>query len=83
MPWSIAVVLIVAMVLLIPLYALRTKAQRGNRRRGAASEREQRLQNEVAELRDRVATLERIVTDGRYHLDKEFEKLHAGADGAR
>ena len=83
MAWSTAILLIVAMSLLIPLYALRTKAQRGKHRRGEASERERRLQNEVADLRDRVATLERIVTDGRYHLDKEFEKLHAGADGAR
>jgi len=76
MAWPTAIFLIVAMSLLIPLYALRTKAQRGKRGR-QDDEREQRFQREIDELRDRVATLERIVTDGRYHLDREFEKLGA------
>ncbi len=33
------------------------------------------LREEVAELKDRVATLERIVTDEKYSLNKEFENL--------
>lgn len=33
------------------------------------------LREEVAQLKDRVATLERIVTDEKYSLNKEFENL--------
>lgn len=33
------------------------------------------LEHEVDELRERVATLERIVTDDKYTLDREIEKL--------
>ena len=72
MPWSIFVLLIVAMTLAIPLYAMYLKSQRF---RHSASEREEQLERELAELRDRVETLERIVTDRRYDLDKEFEDL--------
>ena len=73
-----AIFLIVAMSLCIPLYALRVKAQsrRGNQR---SNEREEQIDRELAALRDRVETLERIVTDGRYDLDREFDNLRAGA----
>ena len=33
------------------------------------------LKQEIADLKDRVATLERIVTDEKYSLNKEFENL--------
>ena len=33
------------------------------------------LRSEVAELKERVATLEKIVTDEKYQLNKEFENL--------
>ena len=33
------------------------------------------LKQEVSELRERVATLEKIVTDEKYTLNKEFENL--------
>lgn len=33
------------------------------------------LKQEVAALRERVATLEKIVTDEKYSLNKEFENL--------
>ena len=74
MPWSITVFLIVAMTLAIPLYALHVQKLKHRRRKGD-SEREERLERELAQLRDRVETLERIVTDRRYDLDREFENL--------
>ena len=33
------------------------------------------LKQEVSDLRERVATLEKIVTDEKYSLNKEFENL--------
>lgn len=33
------------------------------------------LESEIAKLKERVATLEKIVTDENYNLKKEFEKL--------
>ena len=74
MPWSITVLFIVAMTLAIPLYALHVQKLKHRRRKGDSA-REERLQRELAELRDRVETLERIVTDRRYDLDREFENL--------
>ena len=82
MAWSTAIFLIVAMSLCIPLYALRVRGQRNRRGRGAAEREEQlerKLGGEIAELRDRVETLERIVTDQRYGLDQEFDRLRTGA----
>ena len=46
------------------------------KRKGKVETREtDALKNEVSELRERVATLERIVTDEKYSLNKEFENL--------
>lgn len=42
---------------------------------GMKGESEQLLNQELASLKDRVATLERIVTDEKYQLNKEFENL--------
>ena len=72
MPSTVFVLLIIAMGLTVPLYAMYLKSRR---HRHSASEREEQLERELAELRDRVETLERIVTDRRYDLDKEFEDL--------
>ena len=35
----------------------------------------QKTKQEVSDLRERVATLEKIVTDEKYSLNKEFENL--------
>ena len=72
MPWSMVVLIIVVMSLSIPLYALHVKSLR---RRTDTSERDEQVDRELATLRDRVETLERIVTDRRYGLDREFERL--------
>ncbi|MCC2606300.1 hypothetical protein [Planctobacterium marinum] len=35
----------------------------------------ERLQAEISQLKERVATLEKIVTDEKYQLKKEFDSL--------
>ena len=58
-------------------FTLGKKAKR-YRRSAAATEKaddQARLQQEVADLRERIETLERIVTDSRYDLKREFDKL--------
>ena len=67
-------------VLLIVVAALSyTAAKQRRRRKGQSvhSEHEQRLEQEVAELRARVETLERIVTDDGYDLKRELANLEA------
>lgn len=72
--WGPTVLLIVVAAL-----AYTAAAKQRHRRKGqtAASEREQRLEHEVAELRARVETLERIVTDDGYDLKRELANLEA------
>ena len=45
------------------------------RNASANSARTETLEDEVHALRERVETLERIVTDDKYNLDREIEKL--------
>ncbi|NVD43443.1 hypothetical protein [Qipengyuania atrilutea] len=35
------------------------------------------LRAEIGSVKDRLATVERIVTDSGYHLTQEFERLHS------
>jgi len=74
MSWTTAVVLIVAMTTIPAFLASWGKAKRHKH----SGQRDERTERELAELRDRVETLERIVTDGRYTLDQEFERLEDG-----
>ena len=70
------VLLIVAMSLSIPILKIWTNYLRDrNRRADADNGQTQAMEAELAELRDRVETLERIVTDERHHLDREFDRL--------
>lgn len=80
MPWSNAIFLIVVMTLAIPLLAIWRGAPSKKFRREVRErdEREKRLQGEVDDLRERVETLERIVTDSGYNLRREFETLNPG-----
>ena len=45
------------------------------RKASANSARTETLEDEMDALRERVETLERIVTDEKYNLDREIEKL--------
>ena len=46
-----------------------------NRHSGKSKHQTSALEQEITELKDRVATLERIVTDEKYQLNKQFESL--------
>ena len=80
MPWSTAIFVIAVMTLAIPLLAIwrNTPAKKARREAREQAEREKRVQGEIDDLRERVETLERIVTDSRYDLRREFETLHPG-----
>ena len=76
MTMATAIFLIVAMSLSIPLLKIWTgHLRRKQTVRGADQDRVGALEAELDELRERVQTLERIVTDERRHLDGEFERL--------
>ena len=80
MTWATAVFLIVAMSLSIPLLKIWTNhARRRQAQAGADDTRVASVEGELTELRERVETLERIVTDERHRLEREFDRL----DGAR
>ena len=72
------VVLIVAMVMIGSIF----KARYGHRRRGAMCEAEpaerienQRLREEVTELKERIKVLERITVDKENTLARQIEEL--------
>ena len=75
-PWSVMVLLIVVCALAF-MASVRNRRRSRHRREHDAqgSEREEQLQQEIADLRQRVETLERIVTDRRYTLEREFDAL--------
>lgn len=77
MSWSAAIVLVAAMIFAIPLLAIWTRRPRSQRDNGRRDEVVDALQAEVLALRERVETLETIVTDNRYALESEFEELEA------
>lgn len=52
-----------------------TNSGKAKRKSKGDSREADALREEVSELRERVATLERIVTDEKYSLNKEFENL--------
>ncbi len=46
-----------------------------NRKRGVDDEDLRTLYGEIDRLRERVETLEKIITDDKYELHREFQKL--------
>ena len=80
MSWATAIFLIVAMSLSIPLLKIWTNHQRKRKTHADVDEaRVGSVETELDELRERVETLERIVTDERHRLEREFDQL----DGTR
>ena len=76
MTWATATVLIVALSFSIPLMKIWTNHQRRRKTHESVDDaRVGSVEAELAELRERVETLERIVTDERHHLDREFDRL--------
>jgi hypothetical protein len=66
------VVLIVAIVVLGKVFAERARSRRGRPEVDAENER---LRQEMAGLKDRIATLERLATDKRQLLADEIDAL--------
>lgn len=83
------VVLIVAIVGITGVLRARYghKGQDGAAGRPEAAERSDRLEAEVRQLKDRIAVLERIVTDGDHQrgiaLEREIEALRDAREGVR
>ena len=77
MDWSTVVLLIVFMAVGMPMLvgALKVWTSRPSQQSEETNATVQSLEREVAALRDRVSTLEAIVTDDGYRLTQEIDKL--------
>lgn len=76
MSWATACVLIVALSFSVPLMKIWTNYQRRRQTRdGVDDARVGSVEAELSALRERVETLERILTDERHRLDREFDRL--------
>ncbi len=75
--FGFVLVVLFAFVLPIVIYGIRTSHQKKMAKFGAEDERieAQALEAELVSVKERLAVLERIVTDGRYELDQEFKRL--------
>lgn len=74
MPTYQFIIAIVAIVggLSYAAYELHVKSQLKSKR---SSKGDEELKNEIAQLKERVAVLEKIVTDEKYNLRKEIDSL--------
>ncbi|MBQ4835982.1 MULTISPECIES: hypothetical protein [Pseudoalteromonas] len=54
---------------------LYSKYLKANKLSGLNKQESDQLKNEIAQLKDRVAVLEKIVTDEGYQVDKEIKSL--------
>lgn len=72
-------VVLFAFVLPITIYSIRTNHKKDMALFVAEDERieAQVLEAELVSVKERVAVLERIVTEGRYELDKELRRLES------
>ncbi len=72
-------VVLFAFVLPITIYSIRTNHKKEMAIFVAEDERieAQVLEAELVSVKERVAVLERIVTEGRYELDKELRRLES------
>lgn len=69
------VVLIVAIVVIGRIFANRYRSRHEGGADPAAAADNARLRNEVQQLKDRIATLERIAVDKRHRLAEEIDAL--------
>jgi hypothetical protein len=80
--------MIVAIVAIVSFTRLqRARLNAGEVRPGQSDGDAQRLQGEIRQLKDRIAVLERIVTDGDHArglaLEREIEALRDAREGAK
>lgn len=84
MSTSFAIVLVAAMIFAVPLLAIWTRRPRQRHRDDdQRDEVLEALETEVLALRERIETLETIVTDERYTLESEFEDLESSNRAGR
>lgn len=69
------VVLIVAIVVIGRIFASRARHRHGVEGDSVAAAENARLRNEIQQLKDRIATLERIAVDKRHRLADEIDAL--------
>lgn len=74
MPGTTMVVAIVAIVGGI-IYAIVEASLKAKTKIAASNNINDELKQEIVQLKERMAVLEKIVTDEKYDLKKEFEKL--------
>jgi hypothetical protein len=72
---ELMVVLIVAIVMIASIFKHRTKLQHHAEGNGAPGAENQRLREEVQELKERLKVLERITVEKENSLAKEIESL--------
>ncbi len=78
MDWPTATLLIVLLSVGLPMLPAVLKAWRSRPRQGEdAAATVHALEQEVTTLRERVATLEAIVTDDGYRLTREIDQLES------
>ena len=73
------IVVIVALVVFSDLVGRRRRGRKRSREDERRDEGYEEMTRELTQLRERVETLERIVTDDRYGLNREFENLDQDA----
>jgi len=78
MPWSVA--FMVVMIVLITAIAKTARSRHqafGERGAGTISADQMRAEQEIRQLKERIAVLERVVTDnhGSIDLDRQIERL--------
>ncbi len=77
--FGFVLVVLFAFVLPLSIYSIRTNHQK-KMAEFVAEDRQitaQGLEDELISVKERVAVLERIVTEGRYELDKELRRLES------
>ena len=72
----------VFLIVLVVFGSLVARAYLRDRQRYAESSVDEGLRNELEGLKKRVAVLEEIVTDGKYQLNRELQRLENEPPGA-
>ena len=77
--FGFVLVVLFAFVLPIVIYSIRTEHKKKMAKLLQDDSRieAQELESELVSVKERLAVLERIVTDGKYDLDQEFRRLES------
>ena len=77
--FSFVLIVLFAFVMPIVIYTIRAQHKKKMAELVSGNEQveAQALEMELVSVKERLAVLERIVTDGRYDLDQEFRRLES------